>query len=470
MSISEDIYRRSPIWLQGALLDLYALGIARHRYGSPYRRALEAMGERERWPRERLRSYQDERIREVVRAAAGSSFYRARLEAHGSRPDDIRGVDDLAKLPLLTKEEVRSAGLALATRRSPGRGWLHGHTSGTTGSPLGIWYDRGQCIVNNAADARQKTWGGMEAGEWTGLFLGRVIVPTEQIRPPFWRVNHVQRQVWFSSFHLGEDQLPSMIQAMRDRGLRFVEGYPSTLFIVAQHLLRSGDRLPMQAVFSSSETLHPAQREAIEKAFECRLFDFYGHAERAIFGGECSAHQGKHIAEDYGVAEIVDDDGVPVKAGLPGYLVGTSLHNLAMPMIRYRTTDMTHWLEDECACGRTFRRIADVATKAEDIVVTPDGRMVSPSVLTHPFKPFDQILMSQVIQESLNRIRVKIVPSDQFSAEEEATLTEGLRERLGSEMKIEVELVEEIPREASGKFRWVISRVSHNNLVDWIPE
>jgi phenylacetate-CoA ligase len=307
----------------------------------------------------------------------------------------------------------------------------------------------------------------MRAGDWIGVLLGRVVVPPDRTRPPFWRANYVQRQLWFSSFHLSEDNLEHYVREIERRRLRFLEGYPSTLFILAQHLLRRGRRLPMRAVISSSETLHSVQRQAIESAFECKLFDFYALAERVIYAGECGHHAGKHLAESYSYTEVVDDDGIPVPDGTPGYLVGTSLHNVAMPMIRYRTSDISAIVPEPCACGRTLRRIRSVATKAEDIVVTPDGRQISPSVLTHPFKPLEQIIASQITQEDVAHVIVKIVPSAEFSSEQERMLVSSLRQRLGPEVHIEIRQVSEIPREPSGKFRWVISRVPHSCALSW---
>lgn len=321
--------------------------------------------------------------------------------------------------------------------------------------------------MTNAVDRRQKVWGGMSDTDWIGVFLGRVIVPPRQVRPPFWRTNHVQRQVWFSSFHMSEENLDAYIEEIETRQLRFLEGYPSTLYILANYLQRNGRKCPMKAVFTSSETLHTIQRETIEAVFDCRIFDFYGHAERAIFAAECENHSGKHLAEEFGYAEIVDDSGNPVPDGTPGYLVGTSLYNEATPMIRYRTGDVSAIVPEQCACGRKLRRIRSVATKAEDIIVTPTGRMLSPSILTHPFKPFDQIIKSQLVQEELDLVRVKIVPSGGFTDDHRRMLMQKLQHRLGSEVAVAIELVDEIPHETSGKFRWVISRVNHSNLFSW---
>ena len=223
----------------------------------------------------------------------------------------------------------------------------------------------------------------------------------------------------------------------------------------------------MQAVLTSSETLHTAQREALGAAFQCRVFDFYGAAERVIFAGECDTHGRKHLFDEYGVTEFVDDDGRALPAGKAGYMVGTSLWNRGMPLIRYQTSDIARLETSSCACGRGLGVLSDVATKAEDIVVTPDGRFISPSVLTHPFKPFDQILKSQIVQDAPDHLEVKIVPSTAFTDAHRLALEAGLRARVGAAMHIDTRLVDALPAEPSGKFRWVICRVPHGCAVDW---
>ncbi len=463
----EAIYQRSPIWLQTLLLNAHAWRIQRERYGPAFR-ALQMQWDRLECEQAELRrNWQDERLVELVRLAYERvPFYRRRYRDHGVSPADVQGMDDLYKLPIVTKEDVRSATAAMCVDGAHDT-LVHGHTSGTTGSPLGVWYDRGMSVANAVADWRQKRWGGMDRGDWCGMFLGRVVVPLDQERPPFWRVNLVHHQVWYSAFHMQPAHLDAYTRDIRCRRLRFLEGYPSTIHILAQHLLERGEQLRLQAVFTSSETLHDVQREAIQSAFKCPIFDFYGLAERVIFAAECDAHDGKHVFEEYGIAEIVADDGQVVEGTKPGWLVGTSLWNRGMPLIRYRTSDLSSWVPGVCACGRTLRRIASVTTKAEDVVITPDGRFISPSVLTHPFKPFDTLVKSQLVQDAEDHLLVKLVPSSAFTASEQEALLSGLRARLGEAMRIDVVIVDDIPPEKSGKYRWVISKVPHACRVAW---
>src|SRR5262249_14387860 len=164
MIAAETLYRGSPPWLQTILLNAHAWRIERHRYGASYRRATQELLASERWPAERIRALQDERVRRLSSwAYANSSFYRKHWDAAGVSPGDIRGVADLPRLPLIDKTTIREHEAELLTSR-PKSDWVNGHTSGTTGSPLSVWYDRATCVLTNAADRRQKIWGGMREG------------------------------------------------------------------------------------------------------------------------------------------------------------------------------------------------------------------------------------------------------------------------------------------------------------------
>jgi len=456
----QQLYERLPGPLQTLALNAYAGKLHLERFGPKFRRELARSLERERWPSAALQEYQHGQLERLIRHAYDSvPFYRRVFDERGLTPRDIRTVRDLHKLPLLTREDVRENVSALiSTRFRPGT-LKPGRTSGTTGSPLQFYWDREMSFMNNVVDWRQKATAGLQYGQPHAVLFGRMIVPVNQRKPPFWRMNYLHNQLWLSTFHISTQNLEFYLRKLRAFRPRALEGYPSTVQMLAQFLDQRGERLPLGAVLTTSETLRTDQRELIERVFECRVFDFYGLAERVIFSTECEKHEGHHVNLDYGIMEITNDKGEPVEEGELGWIVGTSLHNLGMPFLRYKTGDVTRLRMRRCSCGRTFPIMDDVTTKAEDIIVTQDGRFISPSVLTHPFKPLQGIAMSQIIQEDRENITVKIVRSSGFRSEQEAALMHGLQERLGDGMRVRVEYVDDIPRGANAKFKWVVSRV-----------
>ena len=189
------------------------------------------------------------------------------------------------------------------------------------------------------------------------------------------------------------------------------------------------------------------------------MFDYYALAERTVFATECERHEGHHLCMEYGISEILDEKNEPLPKGKIGKLVGTSLHNFGMPLIRYVTNDMTALRDHACSCGRGLELMDDVTTKAEDTLTLKDGRLISPSVLTHPFKPMNSVEESQIIQKEHDRIVIKIVPRKDYTEADTAHLIREMKIRLGNEVRVEIEMVERLERSGSGKFRWVISEV-----------
>lgn len=459
-ALKQKLYSISPALFQNLMVTLYGAKIHWERYGAKFRRKMEEFEKNQWLSYEDLVNYQNEKLRNLISQVYHNvPYYYNIMKRLKLGPEDVKTVKDLAQLPLLTKKEVKENFVDLQARNYPRWRLKVGYTSGTTGSPSQFLWDNNICVANNVVDWRQKHWAGLAYTDKIALLVGRVIVPLKQKEPPFWRTNWLHRQLFLSSFHLQEENLKHYVEKLKDFRPKALEAYPSTAFILASYLNKRKETFPLSCVLTSSETLLPFQRERIEKAFECRVFDFYGTAERVVFAGECSAHRGHHLNMDYGIVEILKEDGQPARPGEMARLVATGLHNFGMPLIRYVTNDVTASKKEECPCGRKFPLIEDITTKAEDIITTKDGRYISPSVLTHPFKPLHHIVESQIIQEDREHLLVKIVKGEDYGERDTEILLSGLQERLGEEMQIGIEFVDSIPRTRAGKFRWVISKV-----------
>ena len=460
---ASTVYRVAPVWCQNLLLTGFGALLERERYGGRYPEFRDMLHRTEWLPHDELGAYQDERLRAIVRHAYETvPFYRRRFDERGLTPDDIRTRADLPKLPLLTKDDIRANFESLRSRALPRRAIRSGHTSGTTGTPLTVEYDRDTVWMTYAVFDRHYRWAGCQmgrAGDRIAVARGNVIVPLDQRQPPYWRQNRRQNQLLLSSFHLSRTNLPAYFAALREFAPTVLDGYPSTLYILAKYLLANGETFPLRAAVTSSETLYDFQRAAIEQAFACRVFDYFALAERAVFSNECDRHEGHHIAMEYGLAEVVDADGYPVSRGTTGRLVGTTLHNLAMPLIRYVTNDTTALLERRCSCGRALELMAEVTTKAEDVLTLKDGRLISPSVLTHPFKPLDCIEGSQIVQKASDHVVIRLVAGAEYRPELGDHLVREFKARLGEDVRVEVQLVPRLDPARNGKFKWVVSEV-----------
>lgn len=459
----QRLYDSSPVGVQNMLLSAYSARLGRDRYGGRFQEYRELLEESQWWAQDRMRKWQVERLKAVlVHAGEHVPYYNEVFKHRGFDPRGFESLEQLRVLPVLTRDVVKHR-IGDLRSRAPGKANLaEGHTSGTTGSPITLFYDSDMTAMNYAVMDRQYRWAGARLardGDRVAVVRGNVIVPLRQRKPPFWRRNRDLNQLILSSFHLSGANAGAFLQALRDFRPTVIDGYPSSLFVLARLLLGRGETFPVKAAITSSETLYDYQRDAIEAAFCCSVFDYYAAAERVIFSVECEHHSGHHLCEEYGVTEVLDDNGVPVEPGEEGYLVGTTLHNLGMPLIRYRTTDRCSLRTMDCPCGRPLRLTDDVTTKAEDLLRLRDGRLIPPSVLTHPFKPLDSIEGSQLVQTDLDHLVVRIVRGGNFSEADREHLVRELRARLGDDMKIDIEFVDELPRTSRGKFKWVVSQV-----------
>jgi phenylacetate-CoA ligase len=457
------LYDASPVVVQNVLLSAFSARLRRQRYGGRFSEFVALLEESQWWEPERMRRWQVEQLRRVlVHAGEHVPYYRELFRDRGFDPARFEALEQLRLLPVLSRDVVKHRISDLTSGDSGGLRLSEGHTSGTTGSPITLLYDDDMIAMNYAVMDRQYRWAGCRLernGDRVAVVRGNVIVPLTQKRPPFWRFNRDLNQMLLSCFHLSPANLGAYLGALREFRPTVVDGYPSSLYVLARMLLNTGEKLPMKAAITSSETLYDFQREAIEEAFCCRVFDYYAAAERVIFSVECDRHTGHHLCDEYGVTEVLDDDDQPVPPGQEGYLVGTTLHNRGMPLIRYRTTDRGALRNVRCSCGRPLPLTEDVTTKAEDLLRLRDGRLIPPSVLTHPFKPLDSIEGSQIVQTDLDRLLIRIVPGGAFGDEDREHLMRELRARLGEDMRIDIECVDELPRTSRGKFKWVVSAI-----------
>lgn len=460
IDLLQSIYEASPAFIQNAGVSLYGLKIYWREHGSKFHRLLNEFESHLKWSDSELQAYQEDHLQRMIEHCyANVPYYRDLMQSNGLTPSDIRRVSDVSKLPVLTRQTVLENGDRLVAQNAHGRDKIVGHTSGTTGSPLRLVWDRHVCLLKTVVDWRQKRLAGINPGDRIAFFLGRQVAPLTQKKPPFWRHNWVMNHLFCSSFHLSPENLKFYFEKLTKFQPRALEGYPSTMSVLAAYLNQRNETFPLHAVFTSSETLQESQRMAIERAFACKVFDFYGMAERVVFAIECEQHNGKHINSDFGLVEISGNAGNVPRTNQLGRIIATGLHNFSMPLIRYETSDVTSLEVSPCRCGRSMPLMSGVTTKDEDIVVTPDGRYVSSSILNAVTHHLINVAESQIVQEDRNRIVMYVVPRETYSAVDTKFILESLQKVLGADVLVSVEMVESIPRSANGKFRWVISKV-----------
>ncbi|WP_020651492.1 phenylacetate--CoA ligase family protein [Massilia niastensis] len=369
--------------------------------------------------------------------------------------------------PIITKETLLANPATLYPHGGARRPWeAAGKTSGTTGTPLVIYRSIESLLLENAFVKRHWTWAGYEDGMPRATLRGDMVVGLERKEPPFWFWNRYNQQLLLSSRHLTSAHVGAIIDRLESLSPPIMQAYPSTAFTLATYLARSKRQLRIPHVFTASEPLYPHQRELILERLGLRIMDMYGMAERVAFATQCE-HGEMHINPDYSYVEIVDEQGR--RTDDYGYVVGTTFHNQAMPLVRYRLSDRTRWKPGRCACGRSFPMIESVTGKYEDSITGSNAAVVSPSVLTFAFKGVEHIRRSQVAQVGPARWEVRLVPFPEFSAADQNKLVDNIHTLVDPHVDVKVVLATELPDTAAGKFRWVVNETAQHTAAAESP-
>lgn len=472
MSALDGLYGRSPVFVQNAMVTGKGLSFrVRRSSDESVRRHLNQLLRTERISVDERRARANERLRAFLSSACSSTPYYRDLVALGTFPEIWRSDDPLAHfgdLPLLDKRRVRGNEQDFYSTDFSERTTSTGFTSGTTGSPMKTRETRESASQRFAFVARLRTWAGLAEPlhPRRAQFTGRAICQEDS---PFWRRNLADNAMLFSTVHISERSAAGYVAALERFRPDLVDGYPSAILAVARLASLQGLEVPpVKAVIVTAETLTPAMRDEISTSFGSPVFNQYAASEPSCFWSDCE--QGSlHIHEEYGISEILDPEGRPVAPGELGEVVVTSLLNPAMPLIRYRTGDLARSSVDKiCSCGRTLRTVAEVIGRTDDILYTAERGFVGR--LDPVYKGVTGIVESQIIQETLERIRVLVVPdASAWTDEQQRLLVSNLAAKVGRQQQIEVQIVDQIPRGANGKFRSVVTACRELYPIDMKP-
>lgn len=377
-------------------------------------------------------------------------------------PSDSSSVRDFLNenVPVITKNDLLSKRhLFYPNGGKKSLFQIVGKTSGTTGTPLEVFRSYNSILWENAFVKRH--WKNICSSE---LPIRRVTLRGNQVLSganhtgTFWLYNDVDNQLILSSKHLNKENCNEFVEIINKYKPTMLQAYPSMAFQLAKYAQDEGLDIRVPFVFTASEMLYEYQREVIENTIG-KVFDFYGMAERVAFATECQFNN-LHVNTDYSYVEILDDNNRPTDE--EGFIVGTTLHNHVMPLIRYKLSDRSKWKKGNCACGSNYPMIEKVSGKFEDTIYDIENTPISPSIITFAFKGVRNIVKSQVVQTARDRWTVKIVPAVDYVESDGQHIIKNLLELVSSKINPEIVLVDDIPSTAAGKYRWVLNEMKKN--------
>lgn len=456
------VYHSLPSPLRSVAASLRGLYLRSWRYGPETDRLVVEALDRDIWTPKQWRALQEERLAYALHRAATQVPYYREQWAERRRRGDRASWEYLENWPVLEKESVRQNPQAFVAEDCDPRRMFYEHTSGSTGKPLSLWWSKETVRKWYAlCEARIRGWNNVSRHNRWAMIGGQLVTPVVQRQPPFWVWNRGLNQLYMSSYHLVPDLIESYLEAMSRYQVTYLYGYTSSLYALAQAVLESGRKgIDMVVAIANAEPVYHYQRATIAKAFNCPVRESYGMAEIVASASECTAAR-LHLWPEVGWLEVVEKS-QSVPKGTSGDLVCTGLINMDMPFIRYRTGDRgTLAREHEtCRCGRNLPVLESVEGRKDDLLYTMDGRRIGR--LDPVFKGDLPIKEAQVIQEALDCVRVRYVPTPLFGLEHEIIIAQRVQERMGK-VKVVMEPMAEVPREPNGKFKAVICRVPEQN-------
>jgi phenylacetate-CoA ligase len=407
-----------------------------------------------------LQQLQADRLQNLLRYSyAHVPYVRTRMQEAGIGADEIRDKNDLVRLPLLRKADIRKHREAL--RSDVARKLAPFATGGSTGEPLQFDLSRRRISSQVANRQRVYGWWGRSIGDRELAFWGSPIEVTRQDRLRNFRDRLLSTRL-LSAFEMDERTMTRYLDLIEGCRCKQIFGYPSavyTLCLLARKQGRNLRRLGVKVVFVTSEVLFPYQRELISDTLNCPVANGYGGRDSGFIAHECP-QGGMHIMADSMIVEVVDPEGQPVPNGEPGEIIATDLYSHEVPFIRYATGDIGVLSDRRCACGRALPLLESIEGRSNDSIVTPDGRIMNALALVYPLREVPGVEQFRICQKRVDAIHVQIVRNQDFPPSGEEHITRAWTLLFRSPVDVTFEYLPALPRERSGKFRHVVSELA----------
>ncbi len=447
MGLHESLIRNviAPLWAM--------------RESTPYLKHLKLLGSAKKRCFSDIQKDQQLRLsRLLTHAYEHVDFYRKQFDAIGIKPDQILSPADLIQLPLLTKDDIRANKNTMVADNFPLETLLPKKTSGSTGVSVELYVDEASAQWKRAVTISYDRWAGWDIGEKVGAIWGN---PQHNLN---WRTKVrnalLERYIYLDTLKMDEQAMLHFYNDLRSWRPVLLFGHAHSLFLFANFLDKRGlhDIRP-RGIISTCMVLHDFERRAIEKVFDCRVTNRYGCEEVSLIACECTEGN-MHLNCDSLIVEFIRD-GKPVLPGEPGAIVVTDLTNYAMPFIRYKVGDVgVPSALTSCPCGCTYPIMESLEGRVADYVMTPDGNYISGISLTENFAMhLPGVKQMQIVQEKIDFLVFRIVKGELFTGRTEQDIDRLAQERFGTQMQWQIEYLDSIQSEQSGKYRFCISKL-----------
>lgn len=458
------LYQRLPHPIKSGIGSVYRMLPSGVKWGDAYKKFHDLSLEIESWSYDRTWEYQYVQLKRTLNNAANyCQYYRNAFLENQFNVQKLRDPDDLAGCPYLTKKELVDDldGLVSSDIKASQR--LYITTGGSTGVPVGFYLEKGVSRPKEQAFL-EAMWrrAGYEGGDRLAVIRGHVT--DSRSGGTISSYDPTRDWLMLSSYHLVMDRLDEYLEQIENFRPEILHIYPSAALILAEYLEKRNQewRTPVKALLCGSERLTLTQKRLLEKTFKCRVYRWYGHSERVVLAGEGRESESFYFFPQYGYVEFgpKDENGFQE-------VIGTSFHNMAMPLIRYRTGDYVKLHDGETDGERElfWPTVTEVSGRDQEFLISGGLRRISLTAFNMHSDIFDGLYAVQFVQTEPGYVEFRYVPTSAFDSSRLPVIEKGIREKLGDDFRVELKAVEETEKTSRGKHKWVIQQINMDELI-----
>jgi phenylacetate-CoA ligase len=450
--------------LKNVIYPFYQRKLPQDQRTIPY---LKLLNKTQWWKYSDLEEFQLKKVKLLLHHADRNvPYYHKIFKKLNFQPDDIKNVNELKRLPILTKEIIRDNFEDLYARNYSKYDLISSATSGSTGTPMKFFIDRKWRACNDAAAFRSWSFSGFELGDKMAYLWGAL----QDLKDQNKILNKIRykslRVIKLNTFDLTQETMQNYIQILRKYKPKAINSYASAAYIMSQYMeKREINDIKPEAILTTADMLYDYRRKSIAKVFGCDVFDYYSGRDTSLQAAECPEHTGYHLSIENAVVEFVKEN-ESVAFGETGKIILTDLCNYAMPFIRYEIGDLGVPTDENCPCGRNLPIMKSLKGRILDIIITPEGKLLTGEFFPGIFafcniKGFEEY---QIIQKRRDELLIKLIKGKNFNNTEFDSFIDIIKKNVGKQMNIEVQFVDKIESTKSGKRRHVISEIDGNQI------
>ena len=412
------------------------------------------------WTPEQLKAHQWHELKKLlVHAFENTSFYPELWAKVGINSiDDIQSMADFEKLPLVTKNDISEHYQSLVATNYSNN--IKKATGGSTGQPFRFELNIDSNTRREAIMWRGYGWLGAGLGQKTLYLWGADIGQPTKLKTLKNNLYHAfYNRKMLNSFAMNINNMHEYVNDINRYQPTALVSYVNPLYELSKYILAHDLSVySPKSILTGAEALHDFQREIIEKAFQCPVYNTFGCREFMLMSAECSENKNLHINIDHLVVETVSDQGLSI-SGESGDLVVTDLYNFGMPLIRYVNGDRATLIDSPCGCKNPLPIMKSIDGRKLDIIKTPSGKKIPGELFPHLFKEFTHITRFQVRQSRIDELNIAIISSEDLSPTEQEKIKAEINKYAENELKLQLNFVDDIPLTASGKHRVTICEI-----------